>query len=169
MYAGLSAELKPGDPVLLNDGTVRMIVMESAGVPGSTVTCRVDEPGMVSSRKGINVPGTLVELPSIGPKVGVFALMHLLFTLAHLRTGCHKRSVRPFSSHGTHIDGRMPQALVHTAAARASVLRLHHNSMRWRCTDTVHWHHHRTRVFVEQLLAFFCASYYYGFSLFIVI
>lgn len=70
MYAGLSAELKPGDPVLLNDGTVRMVVVESAGVASSNVLCRVVEPGMVSSRKGVNVPGTLVELPSIGPKVG---------------------------------------------------------------------------------------------------
>ena len=48
---------------------VRMVVVESAGVASGNVLCRVVEPGMVSSRKGVNVPGTLVELPSIGPKV----------------------------------------------------------------------------------------------------
>lgn len=67
-YAGLSAELQVGDPVLLNDGTVRMTVVASDRTPNGEVVCEVNEAGMASSRKGVNVPGTLVELPSIGPK-----------------------------------------------------------------------------------------------------
>ena len=68
MYGGLSAELAVGDPVLLNDGTVRMVVTEAPGEANAVVTCRVLEPGLASSRKGVNVPGTQVELPSIGEK-----------------------------------------------------------------------------------------------------
>ena len=67
-YGGLSAELKPNDPILIADGLIRMVVVQTPGTPNSTVTCRVEDGGPVSSRKGVNVPGTLVELPAIGPK-----------------------------------------------------------------------------------------------------
>lgn len=67
-YAGLSTQLAEGDPVLLNDGMVRMKVLNSPGVDDGEVMCEVIEPGVASSRKGVNVPGTLVKLPSIGPK-----------------------------------------------------------------------------------------------------
>ncbi len=67
-YGGLSAELSNGDPVLLNDGTVRLEVVHSPREYSGDVTCTVIEAGVASSRKGVNVPGTLVELPSIGPK-----------------------------------------------------------------------------------------------------
>ena len=67
-YSGLSAELKPNDPILIADGLIRMVVVQTPGTPNSTVTCRVEDGGPVSSRKGVNVPGTLVELPAIGPK-----------------------------------------------------------------------------------------------------
>ena len=67
-YAGLSAELKKGDPVLLDDGLIRLKVLSTTGEAGGVVTCRIQDGGPVSSRKGINVPGTLVDLPAIGPK-----------------------------------------------------------------------------------------------------
>ena len=67
-YAGLSAELKKGDPVLLSDGLIRLKVLSTSGKPGGVVTCRVQDGGPISARKGINVPGTLVDLPAIGPK-----------------------------------------------------------------------------------------------------
>ena len=76
-YDGLSAELKMGDFVLLADGLVRMQVTESSGIKGSTVNCVVIDGGPISSRKGINVPGTLVDLPAIGPKDHA-ALAHAL-------------------------------------------------------------------------------------------
>jgi len=67
-YAGLSAELKPGDPVLLADGLIRLSVVSTTGQPGGVVVCTVEDGGPVSSRKGVNVPGTTVDLPAIGPK-----------------------------------------------------------------------------------------------------
>jgi len=76
-YDGLSAELKVDDLVLLADGLIRLQVIEVSGIKGSTVMCNVIDGGPVSSRKGINVPGTLVDLPAIGPKDHA-ALAHAL-------------------------------------------------------------------------------------------
>ena len=66
-YAGLSAELKAGDPVLIADGLIRLIVEQAPGTPSGTVLCTVEDGGPVSGRKGVNVPGTMVDLPAIGP------------------------------------------------------------------------------------------------------
>ncbi|MDG1551549.1 MAG: pyruvate kinase, partial [Candidatus Poseidoniaceae archaeon] len=76
-YEGLSAELKPDDPVLIADGLIRLKVDSSPGESGGIVVCTVEDGGPVSARKGINVPGTLVDLPAIGPKDKA-ALAHAL-------------------------------------------------------------------------------------------
>ena len=82
-YDGLSQELQPGDPVLLSDGLIRLSVISATGQRSGTVVCRVEDGGPISSRKGINVPGTLVDLPAIGPK-DELALEHALDTGADL-------------------------------------------------------------------------------------
>ena len=76
-YGGLSAELKPGDPILVNDGLIRLTVLTTPGEANGKVRCRVEDGGPISSRKGVNVPGTLVDLPAIGPKDKA-ALQHAL-------------------------------------------------------------------------------------------
>ena len=76
-YAGLSAELKTGDPILLADGLIRLTVISTEGKAGGAVRCRVEDGGPISSRKGLNVPGTLVDLPAIGEKDEA-ALQHAL-------------------------------------------------------------------------------------------
>ena len=76
-YGGLSAELNAGDPILLNDGLVRLTVVHTTGELNGKVECRVEDGGPISSRKGVNVPGTLVDLPAIGPKDKA-ALQHAL-------------------------------------------------------------------------------------------
>ena len=73
----MSAELKPGDPILINDGLIRLTVLSTDGTPNGTVRCKVEDGGPISSRKGVNVPGTLVDLPAIGPKDQA-ALQHAL-------------------------------------------------------------------------------------------
>ncbi len=76
-YAGLSSDLQTDDPVLLADGIVRLIVEVPANGPGKTVVLRVVDGGKITERKGINVPGTVVRLPSIGEK-DKLALEHAL-------------------------------------------------------------------------------------------
>ena len=67
-YGGLSNELNMGDPVLLADGLIRLTVISTPGTANGVVRCRVEDGGPISSRKGVNVPGTLVDLPAIGEK-----------------------------------------------------------------------------------------------------
>ena len=76
-YDGLSAELKTGDPILLSDGLIRLTVKSTEGKAGGSVRCVVEDGGPISSRKGVNVPGTLIDLPAIGPKDKA-ALQHAL-------------------------------------------------------------------------------------------
>ena len=76
-YGGLSAELKVGDPILVADGLIRLTVMSTSGEVNGNIRCKVEDGGPISSRKGVNVPGTLVDLPAIGPKDQA-ALQHAL-------------------------------------------------------------------------------------------
>ncbi len=55
-------EVRPGQRVLINDGAIRMLAVESE--PG-VLRCRVLVGGEVTSRKGINLPETDLSLPSM--------------------------------------------------------------------------------------------------------
>ena len=52
-YKKLPQELKTGDTVLIDDGRIRMTVLETTE---STIRCRVVNGGQVSNHKGINIP-----------------------------------------------------------------------------------------------------------------
>ncbi len=58
-------DLKVGDAVLIDDGTISMRVTEKRA---DEVTCRCDVAGVIGSRKGINVPDTDLGVPSITEK-----------------------------------------------------------------------------------------------------
>ncbi|HZX95652.1 MAG TPA: pyruvate kinase [Myxococcales bacterium] len=64
-YEGLPEDLSIGDPVLINDGAIRLEVI---GISGKDVKCRVVVGGMLSDHKGINLPGTAVSIPAMTPK-----------------------------------------------------------------------------------------------------
>jgi len=64
-YADFAAEAKAGDPVLLDDGLLELRVEE---VAGSVLCCRVIEGGELKSRKGVALPRTPLELPSLTDK-----------------------------------------------------------------------------------------------------
>jgi pyruvate kinase len=64
-YKGFPGDVAPGDAVLLADGLVRLVVRE---VRGRNVLCRVAEGGEVGDRKGVNIPGKEVSLPSLTRK-----------------------------------------------------------------------------------------------------
>ncbi|WP_404816785.1 pyruvate kinase [Streptomyces thermolineatus] len=64
-YKGLPGDVKPGDPVLVNDGAVALEVVE---VDGPRVRTRVVEGGVLSNNKGINLPGAAVNVPALSEK-----------------------------------------------------------------------------------------------------
>ena len=64
-YEDLYKDLKPGDSVLIDDG---LIGLEVVSIEGKEIHCVVKNGGMVSDRKGVNLPGVNVNMPFISPK-----------------------------------------------------------------------------------------------------
>jgi pyruvate kinase len=64
-YVGLPGDVHPGDPILIDDGKVRLEVLS---VDGTDVLTRVKVPGPVSDHKGINLPGVAVSVPAMSEK-----------------------------------------------------------------------------------------------------
>ncbi len=64
-FAGLPQDVKPGDPLLIDDGKVRLEVISTDGVEVKT-KCVVA--GEVSNNKGINLPGVAVNVPALSEK-----------------------------------------------------------------------------------------------------
>ncbi|WIB62284.1 pyruvate kinase [Curtobacterium sp. MCBD17_040] len=64
-FKGLPQDVKPGDPLLIDDGRVRLRVLDSDGV---RVRTEVVVPGTVSNNKGINLPGVAVNVPALSEK-----------------------------------------------------------------------------------------------------
>ena len=59
-YGELPQDVKPGQTILLDDGLVRMTVLETTA---STVRCRVENDGVMKDRKGVNVPNVRLSMP----------------------------------------------------------------------------------------------------------
>ena len=64
-YEDLYKDLKPGDSVLIDDG---LIGLEVVSIEGKEIHCVVKNGGIVSDRKGVNLPGVDVNMPFISPK-----------------------------------------------------------------------------------------------------
>ena len=64
-FKGLPGDCHPGDPILIDDGKVRL---EVTAVEGNNVHTKVVVAGPVSSHKGINLPGVAVSLPALTAK-----------------------------------------------------------------------------------------------------
>ncbi len=64
-FKGLPQDVKPGDFLLIDDGKVRVEVLETDGV---VVTTKVVVAGPVSNNKGINLPGVAVNVPALSEK-----------------------------------------------------------------------------------------------------
>jgi pyruvate kinase len=65
-YKGLAGDVKAGDPILIDDGKVRLRVSEVKD--GTDVVCEVLVGGKVSDHKGINLPGVAVSVPALSEK-----------------------------------------------------------------------------------------------------
>jgi pyruvate kinase len=64
-YKGLPGDVRPGDPILIDDGKVRLRAVE---VTDTDVVTEVVVGGPVSNHKGINLPGVAVSVPAMSEK-----------------------------------------------------------------------------------------------------
>lgn len=61
----MTRDVRKGDPVLLDDGRVRLEVLQ---VKGKDIACRVLVGGTLKDHKGINLPGAAVSVPTLTQK-----------------------------------------------------------------------------------------------------
>ena len=59
-YADLPGDVKEGDTILLDDGLVRLTVLETTA---TDIRCRVENDGVMKDKKGVNVPGVRLNMP----------------------------------------------------------------------------------------------------------
>ncbi len=64
-HKGLPGDVRAGDEIRINDGLVRLRVHS---VSGRRVDCKVTEGGEIGDRKGVNLPGRNVSMPSLTRK-----------------------------------------------------------------------------------------------------
>lgn len=65
-YEQLPSDVNPGERILLDDGKLALQVISSDGE--KEISCVVAHGGILSSRKGVNLPNTKVSLPSLTEK-----------------------------------------------------------------------------------------------------
>ena len=64
-YADLPKDVKVGDRILIDDGLIEMEVMS---VKSKRILCKVKNGGVVSNKKGINVPNVSLSMPYMSQK-----------------------------------------------------------------------------------------------------
>ncbi|CAJ1398081.1 unnamed protein product [Effrenium voratum] len=64
-YQDLPQDVKPGQRILLQDGT---IVLEVTGTGGDWVDTKVLNDGRLGEKKNVNVPGVRINLPVVGER-----------------------------------------------------------------------------------------------------
>ncbi len=62
-YEQIVSDVAEGARILIDDGNIELTVVEKSG---DRLQCKVIEGGVVTSRKGINLPGTTVSAPTLG-------------------------------------------------------------------------------------------------------
>lgn len=65
VFTTLAENLKPGDQVLLSDGLIELRVIE---IQGADVVTEIINGGMLGEKKGINLPGVAIKVPSLTEK-----------------------------------------------------------------------------------------------------
>lgn len=61
-YKELYKDVKAGDKILIDDGLVELLVKE---IEGEKIITEVENSGVISSHKGVNVPGVDINLPAL--------------------------------------------------------------------------------------------------------
>ncbi len=82
VFTTLAENLKPGDQILLSDGLIELRVLELQGVD---VVTEIINGGYLGEKKGINLPGVAIKVPSLTEKDEVdleFAIQQKCDTIA---------------------------------------------------------------------------------------
>lgn len=64
-YEDLYKDVKVGDRILIDDGLIEMTI---TAINGTDIVCQVENDGMISNRKGVNVPNVELSMPFINEK-----------------------------------------------------------------------------------------------------
>ncbi|MFC1476987.1 pyruvate kinase [candidate division KSB1 bacterium] len=64
-YKSFCNDVTPGEPVLLDDGNIKLVVEE---IKGEDVHCRVVYGGPLKDHKGLNLPGAVLSVPALTDK-----------------------------------------------------------------------------------------------------
>ncbi|MGL5080073.1 MAG: pyruvate kinase [Microcoleaceae cyanobacterium] len=64
-YPHLAEEAEPGAQILLDDGLLELRIEE---ISGTSVKCKIIEGGTLKSRKGVNLPSLILQLPAMTDK-----------------------------------------------------------------------------------------------------
>lgn len=64
-FAGLVNDVKKGDTILLNDGAIEL---RAISVSREDIACEIINSGIISDRKGVNVPGIHLSMPFVSEK-----------------------------------------------------------------------------------------------------
>jgi len=66
-YATLASSVTPGQQILVADGSVVLTVLSLDEAAGE-VTCRIENNASIGERKNMNLPGVVVDLPTLTEK-----------------------------------------------------------------------------------------------------
>ncbi|MGH9568038.1 MAG: pyruvate kinase, partial [Candidatus Angelobacter sp.] len=97
-FKTLAQEVQPGSRILLSDGLIELLVL---ALHGDDVECEVINGGLLGEHKGINLPGTIVGVPSLTEKDErdlEFGLKHGvdMIAVSFVRTADDVRAVKRF-------------------------------------------------------------------------
>jgi pyruvate kinase len=66
-YSSLAKSVTPGQEILVADGSLVLTVL-SCDIPAGEVTCRIENNASIGERKNMNLPGVIVDLPTLTEK-----------------------------------------------------------------------------------------------------
>ncbi len=82
-FPGFVNHMEAGRQIMIDDGDIALTVLERRK---NLLVCRVENGGVIKARKSVNLPGTLIDLPSLNDKdleYIDFAIKHKLDFIAH--------------------------------------------------------------------------------------